>query len=133
MLLSLDWFYSKDSPQVFWHVYFRVIGLLSGCLFRRKLSDHFPGQYWIDPNGGDINDAIIVHCDMETGSSCVFPKPMTSQDIKYEGNEHEPWLSEMDDGFTVSSSGFKAGRPRRLPGALVTGGCRDLQGSAHAS
>lgn len=60
------------------------------------------GQYWIDPNGGDINDAIVVHCEMETGSSCVFPKPMQSQDITYDGKEHEPWLSEIDEGFTIT-------------------------------
>lgn len=43
---------------------------------------------------------------METGSSCVFPKPMQSQDITYDGKEHEPWLSEMDEGFTVSCFTF---------------------------
>lgn len=59
------------------------------------------GQYWIDPNGGDINDAILVHCDMANGASCVFPKPMQSKDITYHG-KNEAWLSEMEDGFTVS-------------------------------
>jgi collagen type II alpha len=61
------------------------------------------GQYWIDPNGGDMNDAILVHCDMSTGSSCVYPKPMTSKDIVYKGYEKEAWLSEMEEGFTVST------------------------------
>lgn len=61
-----------------------------------------PGQYWIDPNGGDMNDAILVHCDMDTGSSCVYPKPMQSKDIQYKGKEKEVWLSEMEEGFTVS-------------------------------
>lgn len=50
-----------------------------------------------------MNDAIVVYCDMTTGSSCVFPKPIQSQDIVYTGKQHEPWLSEMDEGFTVSS------------------------------
>ena len=62
----------------------------------------FIGQYWIDPNGGDMNDAILVHCDMETGSSCVYPKPMQSRDIVYKGKDREVWLSEMEEGFTVS-------------------------------
>lgn len=61
----------------------------------------YPGQYWIDPNGGDMNDAILVHCDMKTGSSCIYPKPMQSPDIQYKGTEHEAWLSEMEEGFTV--------------------------------
>lgn len=48
-----------------------------------------------------MNDAILVHCDMSTGSSCIYPKPMQSQDIAYHGEEKEAWLSEMEDGFTV--------------------------------
>lgn len=59
------------------------------------------GQYWIDPNGGDLNDAILVHCDMDVGASCIFPKPMESQDIAYHGKDKEAWLSEMEEGFTV--------------------------------
>lgn len=62
----------------------------------------FLGEYWIDPNGGDINDAILVYCDMPTGGSCVYPKPMESDVIQYSGGETEAWLSEMEEGFTVS-------------------------------
>ncbi|VVC94687.1 unnamed protein product, partial [Leptidea sinapis] len=58
-------------------------------------------QYWIDPNGGDSNDAILVHCDMTNGASCVFPKPMESKDITYHGR-NEAWLSEIEDGFSIS-------------------------------
>ena len=34
----------------------------------------FVGKYWIDPNGGVPNDAILVLCDFETLSTCVLPK-----------------------------------------------------------
>ena len=30
------------------------------------------GYYWIDPNGGAIEDAVLVECDVETNSTC-FP------------------------------------------------------------
>jgi len=30
------------------------------------------GMYWIDPNEGDGSDAIRVHCNMETGQTCVL-------------------------------------------------------------
>ncbi|CAB1445080.1 unnamed protein product [Pleuronectes platessa] len=33
------------------------------------------GEYWIDPNQGCTIDAIKVFCNMETGESCVQPKP----------------------------------------------------------
>merc|ERR1711915_769776 len=29
------------------------------------------GTYWIDPNGNDVKDAIMVECNMETGASCI--------------------------------------------------------------
>lgn len=48
-----------------------------------------------------MNDAILVHCDMNTGASCIFPKPIESQDIAYRGKDKEPWISEMDEGYTV--------------------------------
>lgn len=31
------------------------------------------GFYWIDPNEGIPNDAIKVHCDEYTLSSCLYP------------------------------------------------------------
>lgn len=32
------------------------------------------GKYWIDPNGGVPNDAVLVLCDFEALSTCVLPK-----------------------------------------------------------
>lgn len=29
------------------------------------------GEYWIDPNEGSLNDAIKVHCNMDTGETCI--------------------------------------------------------------
>ncbi|KAG5838990.1 hypothetical protein ANANG_G00229610 [Anguilla anguilla] len=33
------------------------------------------GEYWIDPNQGCTVDAIKVFCNMETGETCVQPRP----------------------------------------------------------
>lgn len=38
---------------------------------------------------------------MTTGASCIFPKPIQSQDIAYRGKDKEAWVSEMEEGFTV--------------------------------
>ena len=55
------------------------------------------GDYWIDPNGNDIKDAIMVYCDMDTGASCVHPKPAVSHVMSITSDEKEMWVGEMDD------------------------------------
>jgi len=52
------------------------------------------GEYWIDPNGSDPKDAILVYCDMETGSTCVQPKPGVSEEISIKSDEKEMWVGE---------------------------------------
>lgn len=61
------------------------------------------GQYWIDPNEGDIRDAILVFCDLDSDkkASCVIPQPKRSGNIAYKGKEHDVWLGELDDGMKV--------------------------------
>lgn len=45
----------------------------------RELALNWPekksGKYWIDPNGGSINDAIEVVCNIPNGETCVEAKP----------------------------------------------------------
>jgi hypothetical protein len=33
------------------------------------------GMYWIDPNGGDANDAIEVYCNVKKQETCIYAKP----------------------------------------------------------
>jgi collagen type II alpha len=54
------------------------------------------GDYWIDPNGEDSNDAIMVFCDMQTGSSCIQPKPAMSHEISIVSDDKEAWIGEVD-------------------------------------
>jgi collagen type II alpha len=60
------------------------------------------GNYWIDPNDGDIRDAILVYCDLKTRASCVVPSPSKSNEMSYTGREQEIWLSELDNGFKIN-------------------------------
>lgn len=60
-----------------------------------------PGQYWVDPNDGDIKDSILVYCDMERKATCIMPKPAQSPEIQYRGREPEIWLGEIDNGLKV--------------------------------
>lgn len=60
------------------------------------------GQYWIDPNDGDIRDAILVYCDMDRRASCIMPSPVRSNEISYTGAEHEMWLGEITGGMKLT-------------------------------
>lgn len=60
------------------------------------------GNYWIDPNDGDIRDAILVYCDLKKRASCVVPAPAKSDEISYQGKEAEIWLSEMSNGMKIN-------------------------------
>merc|ERR1719509_387038 len=55
------------------------------------------GDYWIDPNGMDSNDAIMVFCDMQTGASCIQPKPAMSHEIVIPSSEgQDAWVGEIE-------------------------------------
>lgn len=60
------------------------------------------GNYWIDPNDGDIRDAILVYCDLKKRATCIIPSPMKSNEISYIGKEPEIWLSEIDNGMKIN-------------------------------
>ena len=32
------------------------------------------GHYWIDPNEGAPDDAVLVFCDFDNEASCIYPK-----------------------------------------------------------
>ena len=53
------------------------------------------GEYWIDPNGADPRDSILVYCDAGSKSTCISSKPEISLELamKYEPTK-EVWLSE---------------------------------------
>lgn len=59
--------------------------------------DFKSGEYWIDPNGGTVKDAIFVYCDKKKNSSCVYPKNAKISDLilkKDYQSKDDKWLSE---------------------------------------
>lgn len=63
------------------------------------------GVYYIDPNEGTASDAIEVHCNLETGESCVFPSPSEVAKTNFNRNGQKQgyvWYSEMPQGANVS-------------------------------
>ena len=65
-------------------------------------------MYWVDPNQGSSLDAIKVHCNMETGETCIAPAksivPMKNWYLSKNIKEKKPvWFSEsMTGGFQVN-------------------------------
>merc|ERR1711988_1413885 len=55
------------------------------------------GDYWIDPNGNDHKDSILVFCNMNTGATCIHPKPSESPIFNIISNERELWLGDHED------------------------------------
>jgi len=65
------------------------------------------GEYWIDPNQGCTIDAIKVFCNMETGESCVYPKPSSIPRKNWWSSKSKDrkhiWFGEtMNGGFHFS-------------------------------
>jgi collagen type II alpha len=59
------------------------------------------GEYWIDPNGADPKDSILVHCDMENKATCVQSKPELSKELRVKSEAKEMWLSESPSGSYI--------------------------------
>lgn len=55
----------------------------------------------MDPNEGDVQDAIVVHCDMTTKATCVLPQPGLTQEFTYTGSGRGVvWLGDdIQPGF----------------------------------
>ncbi|KAI1892410.1 hypothetical protein AGOR_G00133070 [Albula goreensis] len=65
------------------------------------------GEYWIDPNQGCTVDAIKVFCNMETGETCVSPKPASIPrknwwSSKSKERKHIYFGETMNGGFHFS-------------------------------
>jgi len=56
------------------------------------------GEYWVDPNTGNPQDAILVYCDMARQATCVQPKPDSSPEMAIETTDREIWFSDIQDG-----------------------------------
>lgn len=77
----------------------------------------FAGDYWIDPNQGCTLDAIKVFCNMETGETCVYPKPSSIPKKNWWTSKSKEkkhiWFGEtINGGFHVSKCMASQTRPR---------------------
>lgn len=54
------------------------------------------GDYWVDPNEGCTDDALLVYCDFSKNATCVYPKKtkifelgINSDQIEYMGSNNQ--------------------------------------------
>lgn len=60
-------------------------------LFRTN-PDKTSSDYWIDPNEGSPDDAILVHCNATSFETCIYPKlSVFDKDDWYNGNDRYMW------------------------------------------
>lgn len=60
------------------------------------------GDYWVDPNEGDVRDAILVHCNMVKKATCLYPQPNRTPEITYVGEDQEIWVAEVEGGMKLT-------------------------------
>jgi len=71
----------------------------------------------VDPNEGDVRDAVLVRCDHITKSTCVKPQPDHIGPIDFENRNPQPeiWLSEFGyTGQVVNNSENKNIKPIQI-------------------
>lgn len=63
---------------------------------------HNVGHYWIDPNGGCINDAVEVFCNFSSSQvkTCISPSNKQADLKVWSGSSI--WFSSLNGGFKVS-------------------------------
>lgn len=59
------------------------------------------GLFWIDPNGWDTDDSILVLCDFQKGATCVIPSPNETASISLLQGGSQNWLVDAIGGTQV--------------------------------
>jgi hypothetical protein len=57
-----------------------------------KLKPSLPsGDYWIDPNAGTTEDAVLVHCNATNYETCIWPKMPTIEMMEGVSTDQYVW------------------------------------------
>ena len=59
------------------------------------------GYYWVDPNGGCIDDAIEVYCNFSNQRVQTCISPVHSEAEMKAWTRASSWFSKLDGGFKV--------------------------------
>lgn len=64
------------------------------------------GEFWVDPNQGSAEDAIKVHCNMDTGETCIAANPASiPRKVWWSSSRNKPvWFgADISRGTHVST------------------------------
>lgn len=59
------------------------------------------GDYWVDPDAGSVQNAIIVHCDFKQNQTCIRSGNSPTRKQSYIGNTGYVWVGEQIRGEEV--------------------------------
>ena len=62
------------------------------------------GNYWLDPDLGSIENAILAHCDFQQNRTCVNTTTVHSKTLRYQGDKGYVWIGEEILKEKVSTS-----------------------------
>ncbi|XP_065216475.1 collagen alpha-1(III) chain-like [Planococcus citri] len=60
------------------------------------------GDYWINPSEGDIKNAILVHCDIQKRTTCIYPRKNLSEIFDISSATSEVWLGSNNSEFKIT-------------------------------
>lgn len=75
------------------------------------------GEYWVDPNQGSVEDAIKVHCNMDTGETCISANPTSiPRKVWWTSSRNKPvWFgADINRG-----THFAYGNKEQLPNSVT--------------
>jgi len=71
------------------------------------------GDYWIDPNGGNPSDAVLVHCNATNYETCIWPKiPLVDSQEGFIEKATGEFIWAMKDVYEESSMEYAAAHPQ---------------------
>ena len=68
----------------------------------------YPGEFWVDPNQGSAEDAILVHCNLDTGETCISANPPSvPRKVWWTSSRNKPvWFgADINGGTHVRTNG----------------------------
>lgn len=71
------------------------------------------GDYWIDPNAGNTNDAVLVHCNATNYETCIWPKMTIVDSIDSDlvkGTDDDVWV--IQNVYQEAAMEYAASHPQ---------------------
>jgi len=73
----------------------------------KDIKEHNPdvqnGEFWVDPNGGATQDAILVYCRFENDETCIKPSPAKFAPVSFtKSTDAQYFMEDIKEGQEFS-------------------------------